>query len=272
MTRATRPPTPKVRLVHWHVTEAAARAEPLIAAGFEVDHRVPEGPAFTTELERSSPAVLVISLDRLPAQGRDLGVAVRVRSGTRRTRLVFAGGKPDKVERVRSVLPDAEFAEWRELVGVVRRVTEAPSGETVVPNGVFAAYAGRPLSQKLGIREGAVVSLIDAPDDIRAILGPLPAGARLEDGTGLGCDLALWFVRSSAQLAERIAAMASELDRNTVWIAWPKKGSRLETDLDQRQVRRRGLAAGLVDSKICAIDETWSALRFTRRRRTGRRV
>lgn len=260
-----------VRLVHWHAAEAAARAAQLIAAGFEVDDRVPEGRAFTTELERSRSAVLVISLDRLPAQGRDLGVAVRVRSGTRRTPLVFAGGEPEKVDRVRSVLPDAEFTEWRELAAVVRRVAAAPPREPIVPNGVFAAYAGRPLSQKLGVREETAVGLIDAPDDIPTILGPLPAGARLEDGTGLGCDLALWFVRSSAQLAERIATMARELDRTTLWIAWPKKGSRLETDLDQQQVRRRGLAAGLVDSKICAIDETWSALRFTRRRRTGRR-
>lgn len=258
-----------VRLVHWHAAEAAARADELAGAGLEVDHRVPEGPALLAQLEHQKPDAVVISLDRLPAQGRDLGVALRVRSRTRAIPLVFAGGAAEKVERVRAVLPDAEFTDWKQVAEVVRRVAQSPTAEVVVPDGVFAAYAGRPLIQKLGIREGTVIGMLGAPDDIRTILGPLPAGARLEDGLGSRRDVVLCFVRSATELAERLESVACRLGWTTLWIAWPKKRSALASDLDQQRVRRDGMAAGLVDSKICSVNDTWSGLRFTRRRDTG---
>jgi hypothetical protein len=81
-----------------------------------------------------------------------------------------------------------------------------------------------------------------------------------------GSDLIIWFLRSSAELQREIEEMAVRLDERAMWIAWPKKASGVATDLSQQVVRETGLASGLVDYKICAIDGTWSALLFTRRK------
>jgi hypothetical protein len=126
----------------------------------------------------------------------------------------------------------------------------------------MAGYSGTPLPQKLGIKPGSAVALVGAPEGFAASLGPLPAGASL--GGHRTADLAVWFVRSSADLRpDRIDRLA---DGRPLWIAWPKKASGVRTDLNENVVRDAGLARGLVDTKVCAIDETWSGLLFRRRR------
>ena len=108
--------------------------------------------------------------------------------------------------------------------------------------------------------------LIYNPD----ILGELPSGARLVDQQDARGDLVIWFVRSCAELEERIPNMALQLEHGSMWIAWPKKASGVTSDLSQQRVRETGLAAGLVDYKICSIDEIWSGLLFTRRKPRSR--
>ncbi len=80
-------------------------------------------------------------------------------------------------------------------------------------------------------------------------------------------DLIIWFVDSNAVLEARIDKIADQLNTGGLWIAWPKKTSGVETDLKEDAVRLRGLACGLVDYKVCAIDETWSGLKFARRKK-----
>ena len=80
------------------------------------------------------------------------------------------------------------------------------------------------------------------------------------------CDLIIWFVRSLGELKRGISKMAAGLEHGSIWIAWAKKGSALAADLTEQDVRAIGLASGLVDYKVCAIDATWSGLLFTRRK------
>jgi hypothetical protein len=79
-------------------------------------------------------------------------------------------------------------------------------------------------------------------------------------------EITLWFERSAAALRRRVGAVADAAGEGTLWIAWPKGSSAIETDLSEGEVRAIGLDAGLVDSKVCAIDADWCALRFTQRR------
>jgi hypothetical protein len=126
-----------------------------------------------------------------------------------------------------------------------------------------AGYSGTPLPKKLVIKEGSKVGLVGAPDGFAQALGELPDGARLRQGAR-GADLVLWFVRSALQLKsglKRYAALEVPL-----WIIWPKQASGVDTDLSQNVVRAAGMGAGLVDYKVCAVDETWSGLLFRRRR------
>lgn len=127
-------------------------------------------------------------------------------------------------------------------------------------------YSGTPLPRKLGIRPGDVVGLVDAPDGIESILVPLPEGAIIRRGLRGRRQMTLCFLRSRRDLEKRIARMKREAQTGGLWLAWPKKSSGMQTDLSESDVRSAGLAAGLVDFKICAIDSTWSGLRFAPRR------
>ena len=105
-----------------------------------------------------------------------------------------------------------------------------------------------------------------APPAFESTLGELPGSVTIRRRTRGRCDLVLWFVKSGGEIERRVERMGALAGKGGLWIIWPKKASGIGTDLSQAVVRRIGLAAGLVDYKVCAVDETWSGLRFTRRR------
>ena len=136
----------------------------------------------------------------------------------------------------------------------------------MVPESVFAAYAGTPLPKKLGIKANSAVALVGAAEGFEETLGELPEGVVVHRDTEDQPDLTLWFAKSREELGRRIEEMGAFADKGGLWIVWAKKSSGIVSDLSQAAVREVGLAAGLVDFKVCAIDETWSGLRFTQRK------
>jgi hypothetical protein len=133
---------------------------------------------------------------------------------------------------------------------------------------VSAGYSGTPLAKKLGIKPGFRSALVDAPPGIEGLLQPLPDGVEWIGTRGRTLDLILFFVGSRAALEHRFDGLAARLvPSGMLWIAWPKQAAGVETDLKEGIVREVGLAHGLVDTKVCAISETWSGLRFVRRLR-----
>lgn len=128
-----------------------------------------------------------------------------------------------------------------------------------------AGYSGTPLPKKLGIKQGHRVALIGAPAGFEKTLGPLPDDVGLTAGARgkAPLDVVVLFTKKKADLVRRFARLAERLaPAGGLWVAWPKKASCVATDLTEGVVREHGLAAGLVDNKICAVDETWSGLRF----------
>jgi CheY-like chemotaxis protein len=252
----------RIVLVHWNAVEWEERAVRLRAWGHTVDGMDPS-PAGMRALQEAPPEVFVIDLSRAPSQGRDAAHALRQRKATRAVPLVFAGGDPDKLARMRELLPDAVYTEWRRLKTALQRVK--PPANPVVP-GVLAGYSGTPLPKKLGIKPDSKVALLGAPPDFQQTLGTIPDGARLTK-TPAGAHLILLFARSQADLARRFAIAAEGLaEGGGLWIIWPKKASGVATDLTEQHVRAHGLARQFVDYKICAVDQTWSGLKFARRR------
>jgi hypothetical protein len=128
----------------------------------------------------------------------------------------------------------------------------------------MAGYSGTPLPQKLGIKPGHSVTLLNAPEDFEQTLTPLPLDVTIGSALGRGpFDVVVFFTDKRAALAKRFAACTRKLSpAGGLWIAWPKKASGVPTDLTEDTIRGIGLAEGLVDNKVCAIDETWSGLRF----------
>lgn len=130
----------------------------------------------------------------------------------------------------------------------------------------MAGYSGTPLPKKLGIKEGSRIALINAPKDFKSELGELPDNVEFVKRPTRSLDIILLFVLTERALARDFAKLAARLTANgMLWIAWPKKTSGVATDFSEQRVRQIGLDAGLVDVKICAIDETWSGLKFVYR-------
>jgi hypothetical protein len=128
----------------------------------------------------------------------------------------------------------------------------------------MAGYSGTPLPQKLGIKPNHRVALVDAPKGFLATLGKMPSGVEIADAIDGGgrFDVIVFFVLEQARLHKRFAGVAKRLDPSGgFWVSWPKRASGVATDVTENTVRDVALAAGLVDNKVCAIDETWSALR-----------
>jgi hypothetical protein len=137
--------------------------------------------------------------------------------------------------------------------------------------GFMAGYSGTPLSKKLGIKRGARVGLSRAPVDFAVTLGELPEGVVLEDADARAdkrpFDVLVAFVVIASDLPAVFKRLGKRLDpAGGLWIGWPKKKPKVQqeiaTDVTETEVREVGLAAGLVDNKVCAIDDTWSGLRF----------
>lgn len=133
----------------------------------------------------------------------------------------------------------------------------------------MAGYSGTPLPQKLGIKPGHRVALLNAPDGFDDILGHLPDGTSVQRSltSTAPFDIIVAFFTERTELASQLAPMRRRLTQaGGLWIAWPKRASKAPTDITEDVVRDVALPTGLVDNKVCAIDTTWSGLRLVVRR------
>jgi hypothetical protein len=256
----------RILLIHWDEPEAKLRAARLQALGYGASFATRTGPRLMDQIRDDPPSAVVIDLSRLPSQGRDVGIALRVRTSTRSIPLVFVGGLIEKVAVVKASLPDAMYTTWDHIRQDLERAIARPPFKPVVPDSLLAGYSGRSLAAKLGLKSGTITALLGAPNDFVDALEPLPAGVELRRQMSDDCTLTLWFVRSPRELEQGISLRAARLGEGKLWILWPKKASGVGGGLTQTSVRDAGLSGGLVDYKIASIDATWSGLLFTRRK------
>lgn len=127
----------------------------------------------------------------------------------------------------------------------------------------MAGYSGTPLPKKLGIKEQFCVAFLDLPADVNAELEDSLKTCQIAKAGKNRLDFAMIFVKSVADLKNRFPEFSRRLaPAGILWVSWPKKTSGVSTDLDENKVRKIGLAAGLVDVKVCAVNEIWSGLKF----------
>ena len=130
-----------------------------------------------------------------------------------------------------------------------------------------AGYSGTPLAQKLGIKPGHSVALLKAPDGFEATLAGLPEGVTIRTAARGTNDVLVSFHTRRADLEKRLPILVDAMDVDGgLWIAWPKRASGVPTDITEDTVREVALPIGLVDNKVCAVDDTWSGLRVVWRR------
>jgi len=254
----------RVRLIHWNGPEGRERKQQLAALGHEVVFDDLDSLAQRRALRANPPDAYLIDLSRLPSHGREVAMALRTYKATRHVPIVFVDGEPEKVQKVKAVLPDATFTTWGRVKtslpkAVLRRVTTP-----IVPPSVI--YSGKPTVEKLGVKAGMRVCVLGAPPGFLDTLGALPAKATFTAKASADCQLFLVVVRSQHELAAQFVAVSRHVNRQTVWVIWPKKGSRVRSEVNANDVRAIGLAAGWVDFKVCSVSEVFSGYAFKRKR------
>ncbi|MGH9202933.1 MAG: hypothetical protein ACRD2A_17040, partial [Vicinamibacterales bacterium] len=192
--------------------------------------------------------------------------ALSLRGGndTRHIPIVFVDGDPAKVANIKSLLPDATYTTWGRLGAALPKAIARPVTAPVVPPS--SIFSGKPTVQKLGVKPRARVCLLGAPKGFATSLEPLPPRVTFTARPEAKCELFLVFVRSQRELAAQFVAARRVIDRQPMWIIWPKKASGIKSDVDGNVVREMGLAGGWVDYKVCSVDDIWSGYAFKRRR------
>ena len=253
-----------VRLVHFDEDEGLERRQQLEALGFEAAFDFGDGLFMARQIKASPPDAVVIDLSRVPSHGREVAHSLRSTKATRHVPLVFVDGEPEKVEKTRQFIPDATYTTWGRIKTALPKAIAKPVDNPIVPD--HNAAWGKPTVAKLGVKPGFKVALLGSPKGFADSLKPLPANVKFTARPEPDADLYICFAKSSPELQAHLLAMR-DADRQTLWLAWPKKASGMKSDLDGNVVRETGLRAGWVDFKVCALDSTWSGLAFKKRKR-----
>jgi hypothetical protein len=257
---------PIVRLVSWDQDAARLHARVLKKAGFTVDASVLRTSGLIGQFRDNPPAVILIDLDRLPSHGRAVAIVVRSGKSTRHIPIVFAGGQETKVKTAREQAPWGIFTDWPAAPAALKKALKQRS-LTGPGKSYMQHYVGSSLVKKLGFKPHMRAALLGAPEDFEDRLGELPEGVEFETKVGPQTKMAIWFVRSLRELADETGYLSARLPEGaSLWIVYPKQTSRFKVDFTQFDVRGLGLAAGLVDYKICAVNSDWTGLKFARKK------
>jgi CheY-like chemotaxis protein len=262
---------PRIRLLHWKEGEAREYVDLLEAAGHRVEYEERFRPGLTRIWRGSPPDAFVIDLSRLPSHGRAIAIMVRQSRATRAIPIVFCEGAEEKVAHIRSLLPDATYCTRAKLRSALREALKRRIAAPVVPTQMMDRYAGRTAAQKLGIKEGSTIALVDPPRDGIYVLGELPAGVDLREDAEENANVTLCFVHDLGSLQPRLSEMRRRAGRTKLWVLWKKGGSKkgdsgAREAVTERLVREYALDLGLVDYKVCSVNEVWSALALARKR------
>lgn len=253
----------RVRLIHWNGPEGRERALRLASLGHHAEFHDYERLGLMRMLRANPPDAYVIDLSRMPSHGREVAMALRTYRDTRHVPLVFVDGDPEKVARLKTLLPDAVYTTWPRLKTALPKAIARPLARPIVPPS--SIYTGRSVVEKLGVKAGMRVCVVAAPPEFGQLLRPVPKGAAFTARPSPDCDLFLVFVRSRREAALGFGSAARHVARQPLWMIWPKKTSGVRTDVDANVIRETGIAAGWVDYKVCSIDDTWSGYAFKRR-------
>ena len=130
-----------------------------------------------------------------------------------------------------------------------------------------SGYSGTPLAKKLGIVDGCSVVAFNPPENYLELLAPMPLGVQFRNRVSPSVDVIHIFVKNRSAMTKKLTSLRSSIRSNAaIWVSWPKKSSKVETDITEDTIREVCLPMGLVDIKVCAVDEIWSGLKLVIRK------
>ena len=254
----------RVRLFHWKAQESAAFIELLRAAGHRVAYDEKIIPGLFSRIRQSPPDAFVIVLSRLPSHGREVATFLRGSPATRHLPIVFVDGASEKVGAIRQLIPDAVYTTRERMIAALAKAIAHPPATPVVPVQMMDRYSTRATAQKLGIKAGCRAALFDAPRDYASVLGPMPEGVELCEEPANVCAVTLWFVEDAEIYRSTLPRMRRLAAQTKLWVIWPKSGQK--AGITQQVIRDSALAVGMVDYKICSVNDRWSAIAFAKKK------
>jgi hypothetical protein len=243
-----------VSLIHWKADEARPLIDLMESAGYQVHYAGDQKPIRMTELRDIDPVAAVVDLSRMPSYGKYWAAEVRS-SKLKHLPILFVDGDSERVERIRAAIPDAEYVSIDDLLATLKRAK--PVANPVQPERMMAST--RSAVQKLGIKAGSRVAVFDAPRDYPKVIGTLPEGASFEEEPEDIASVTLWFVREADTYLAGLRAMKKIAAKSKLWVLYPKqRKGKTPTGITQFVLREAAIKVGLVDYKVCAVDETWT--------------
>jgi hypothetical protein len=246
----------RVRLFHWKANEAAALIKELKRAGHSVDYDE-DLRTYWANRKLHLPEVFAIDLSHRPAHGREVAIALRGYKPSRNIPIIFVDGDAAKVEGIKRVIPDAVYTSRDKLPKAIDRAK--PPAQPLVPAQMMDRFSGRSAAQKIGIGKGMAVAVVDPPADYTKVVGELPEGVRFEEADCRDCKVTLWFLHDYGSFEPALPRMRRLAQKSKLWILWRK--GKLD-GIDGNIVRQGANEVGLVDYKICSVNETWSGMAF----------
>ena len=193
----------RIRLIHWKPEDADQRITKIEKAGFAAEFSECDTSTWK-EIRSDPPDAFLIDLSRLPSHGREVAIMFRDSKKTRHIPIVFVDGAEDKVEKVKSSIPDAVYTSWSRIKSALTKAIANPPASPVTPKTQMNRGAGTPLTKKLDIKENSTVVLINAPDNFESTLGDLPVGAKLKKSNRGKRDMTIWFVTETGEFLSRL--------------------------------------------------------------------
>ena len=256
-----------VRLVCWDEDLARQRLESLAGCGVEIDGSPFKVSGLIGHFKRLAPAAVLIDLDRKPSYGSAVAGMLRQSPSTRHLPIVFAGGAPDKLPRIRQELPDAVFVEWKDAGKALKKAAARPLLNPVTPAPYMERFKASSLAAKLGLKPDLKLAVIAPPEGFEELVGDWPEGAEIQPKFTAKTELAIWFVRSAREMVAVADHLGVHLRKGvSAWICYPKQAGRYKVDFNSFDLRAACLEVGLVDYKICSVDADWSGMKFTRKK------
>jgi CheY-like chemotaxis protein len=256
----------KIKLIHWDKNQCEEKFRLLKSIGHHVDSESMQDKETFKRIKECAPDIFIIDLSRLPSHGKEIAVGLRQIKSTRDIPIIFTEGEKEKVDKIKVLLPDAVYSTWKNIRTALKKAYKQKDEKKIIPPSMMERYSNSALVKKLGIKENFKIALINSPKNFKETLGELPQNVKFFKSLKGGIDIIIWFTRSREEFYLGFFDVLLYVDKNKLWVATPKKSSGIATDINQNIVRNICLNSGLVDFKVCAIDETWSGLLFTKRK------
>jgi len=244
-------------LVHSKVAEAKPLIGMLERAGYTVHYGTEVKSIRATALRKLDAMAAVIDLTRMPSYGKYWAAELRATS-LKHLPILFVDGAPDKVEMVKAALPDAQYVTSDKLLDALKRVK--PVANPVEP--VRMMLSDQNAAHKIGIKANTRVAVFDPPAGYAQVIGEMPDGASFEEQPEEIAPVTIWFVRDIDVYLAGLRDMRKLAAKSKLWVVYPKLKLKQSGGLNQNSIRESATKVGLVDYKICSVNQTWSGMAF----------